>query len=248
MHFLSETHSADGVVERAFALGEIPGILWTPETVSAATPLPLVLIGHPGGLQPMHRRLAARARATAALGFASAAIELPSNGERARSAPIEAGRAALHEALKDGGRPSEDVIDSFILPLVDQAVPEWQAALDALLELPNIAGPVGISGGVIAVGTRLPAVDPRIKAAGLFAGSFIPRATLEEARRVTIPLHVLLQWDDHGNDRARALELYDAFGSKEKTLQANVGGHTGVPAFAGEDVSRFFARHLGATQ
>lgn len=248
MHFLSEPHSADGVSERAFALGDIPGILWLPETVSAATPLPLILIGHPGGLQPMHPRLAARARATAALGFAAATIELASNGERARSAPIEAGRAALHDALKDGGRPSEDVIDSFILPLVDQAVPEWQAALDALLELPNIAGPVGISGGVIAVGTRLAAVDPRIKAAGLFAGSFISRATLDEARRVTIPLHVLLQWDDLGNDRARALELYDAFGSKEKTLQANLGGHTGVPSFAGEDAARFFARHLGGTR
>jgi hypothetical protein len=66
----------------------------------------------------------------------------------------------------------------------------------------------------------------------------------EEARRVTIPLHVLLQWDDEGNDRHAALDLFDAFGSQEKTLQANLGGHTGVPAFAGEDAARFFARHL----
>ena len=29
------------------------------------------------------------------------------------------------------------------------------------------------------------------------------------------------------------------------TLQANLGGHTGVPAHAGEDAARFFARHLG---
>ena len=66
----------------------------------------------------------------------------------------------------------------------------------------------------------------------------------EEARRVTIPLHVLLQWDDEGNDRQTALDLFDAFGSKEKSLHANMGGHTGVPQFAGEDAARFFDRHL----
>ena len=72
----------------------------------------------------------------------------------------------------------------------------------------------------------------------------MPRAMFEEARQVTIPLHVLLQWDDEGNDRQAALDLFDAFGSKEKTLHANMGGHTGVPQFAGEAVAGFFARHL----
>lgn len=84
----------------------------------------------------------------------------------------------------------------------------------------------------------------RVAAVGLFAGSSVPRATVEEARRVAIPLHVLLQWDDEGKDRATALELFDAFGSTEKTLHASMGGHTGVPAFASEDAARFFARHL----
>ena len=46
------------------------------------------------------------------------------------------------------------------------------------------------------------------------------------------------------NDRQMALDLFDAFGSPEKTLQANMGGHTGVPAYAAEDAARFFARHL----
>jgi hypothetical protein len=41
-----------------------------------------------------------------------------------------------------------------------------------------------------------------------------------------------------------ALDLFDAFGSREKTLQANMGGHTGVPTFAGDDAARFFVRHL----
>lgn len=56
---------------------------------------------------------------------------------------------------------------------------------------------------------------------------------------------MLLQWDDENNDRSASLELFDAFASQEKTLYANMGGHTGVPAFAGEDAARFFARHLG---
>jgi hypothetical protein len=53
-----------------------------------------------------------------------------------------------------------------------------------------------------------------------------------------------LQWDDEGNDRQAALDLFDAFGSREKSLHANMGGHTGVPAFAGEDAAAFFTRHL----
>jgi len=55
---------------------------------------------------------------------------------------------------------------------------------------------------------------------------------------------VLLQWDDEGNDRQMALELFDAFASQEKTLHANMGGHTGVPSFAGDEANRFFTRHL----
>jgi len=56
--------------------------------------------------------------------------------------------------------------------------------------------------------------------------------------------HVLLQWDDEHNDRQAALDLFDALGSAEKSLVANMGGHTGVPAHAGEAAAGFFARHL----
>jgi hypothetical protein len=119
-----------------------------------------------------------------------------------------------------------------------------RTALDALLALPGISGPVGYAGGVIAIGIRLAVVEPRVAAALLFAGSFVPRALFEEARRVSIPLLVLLQWDDEGNDRQMTLDLFDAFGTREKTLHANMGGHTGVPQFEGEAGNRFFARHL----
>ncbi|MCS7480467.1 alpha/beta hydrolase [Umezawaea endophytica] len=240
MRFTSEQRFDDGVLERRFTLGEIPGVLWTP----ASAPAPLILMGHPGGLDRMYPRLAARARHAAAAGYAAATIELPGAGDRPRSAVAEQARADLRRALEAGEPVSDEIVDRLVLPLVDQAVPEWRTALDALLALPGIRGPVGFSGGVISIGVRLAVVEPRIAAAGLFAGSFVPRSIIEEARAVTIPLLVLLQWDDEGNDRQMALDLFDAFGSKEKTLHANTGGHTGVPAFEGDDANRFFARHL----
>ncbi|MFC5951966.1 alpha/beta hydrolase [Pseudonocardia lutea] len=242
MRFTSEQHLDDGVVERGFTLGGIPGILWTPGSASA--PAPLILLGHPGGLQKMYPRLVARALHSAAEGFATATLELPGSGDRPRSAAAEAARADLRRALEAGGPVDDGMVDRLVLPLVDKAVPEWRAALDVLLPLPGIGGPVGYAGGVIAIGVRLAVVEPRISAALLFAGSYVPRTLFEEARRVTVPLQVLLQWDDEGNDRQRALELFDAFGTREKTLHANMGGHTGVPRFEADAGARFFARHL----
>ncbi|MFB0627725.1 alpha/beta hydrolase [Streptomyces sp. AB3(2024)] len=247
MHFdfISEQPLDDGVLEREFTLGEIPGILWTPACASASAPVPLILLGHPPlGLRKMYPRLVDRARHAAADGFAAATIELPGSGDRPRWAAAEQARADLRQAMQAGEPVGEEVIDALILPLVDRAVPEWQAALDALLSLPEIDGPVGYSGGVISIGVRLAVVEPRIVAAGLFAGSLVPRAVLEDARQVTIPLHVLLQWDDEGNDRQASLDLFDAFGSEEKSLHANMGGHTGVPQFAADVAAQFFTRHL----
>jgi hypothetical protein len=229
MRFTSEQRLDDAVLERGFTLGGVSGILWTPGSASA--PAPLILLGHPGGLHRMYPRLVARARHSVAEGFAAATIELPGSGDRPR-------------ALEAGEPVEDEIVDRLVLPLVEEAVPEWRAALDALLSLPEIGGPVGYAGGVIAIGIRLAVVEPRISAALLFAGSYVPRTLVEEARHVTIPLQVLLQWDDEGNDRQLALDLFDAFGSEEKTLHANMGGHTGVPQFEGDDGDRFFARHL----
>ncbi|MFI5983827.1 alpha/beta hydrolase [Streptomyces sp. NPDC051555] len=250
MRFTSEQLLADGVLEREFTLGEIPGILWTPSPTPAPTPAsapaPLILIGHPPlGLRRMYSRLVGRARHYATeYGFAAATIELPGSGDRPGWDVAERARADLRRAMAAGEPVGGDIIDALILPLVEKSVPEWQAALDAVLLLPEIGGPVGYEGGVISIGVRLAAVEPRIVAAGFFAGSLIPASMFEEARRVTIPLHVLLQWDDEGNDRQAALDLFDAFSSEEKTLHANMGGHTGVPQFELDPGARFFARHL----
>ena len=244
MDITSEQVLDDGILERELTLGAASGVLWTPTTATPATPSRLILLGHPGDLTAMKPRVEARARQCAALGFASATIELPGSGVRRGIAAVDQARRQLRQAIAAGEPPAEDVIDRLVLPLVDRAVPEWQALLDSVLALPEVSGPVGISGGVTSIGVRLAWAEPRVAAAGLFAGSFVPRSIIEEARRVTIPVHVLLQWDDRGNDRQAALELFDALGSQEKTLQANLGGHTGVPAHAAEDAARFFVRHL----
>ncbi|MER7980668.1 alpha/beta hydrolase [Streptomyces sp. NPDC095817] len=245
MRFTSEQRLDDGVLEREFTLGDIPGVLWTPSSASASEPVPLILLGHPPlGLRRMYPRLVGRALQAAADGFAAATIELPGSGDRPRWPAVDQARADLRRAMEAGEPVGDEIVDALVLPLVDKAVPEWQAALDALLSLPEVGGPVGYSGGVISIGVRLAVVEPRISAAVLFAGSLVPRAMFEEARRVTVPLHVLLQWDDEGNDRQAALDLFDAFGSKDKSLHAHLGGHTGVPQFAGDAAAQFFTRHL----
>ncbi|KDQ70504.1 hypothetical protein [Streptomyces sp. NTK 937] len=243
MRFTSERRLDDGVLEREFILDGIPGILWTP--VSTPAPAPLILLGHPPlGLRTMYPRLVARARDSVARGFAAATIELPGSGDRPRWPAADQARSDLRRAMAAGRPVGDEIVGALVLPLVDQAVPEWQAALDALLPLPGIGGPVGYSGGLISIGIRLAVVEPRVSAAVLFAGSLVPRALVEEARQVTVPLHVLLQWDDEGNDRQASLDLFDAFGSQEKSLHAHLGGHTGVPESAGEAAAQFFTRHL----
>ncbi|MFJ8135954.1 dienelactone hydrolase family protein [Streptomyces sp. NPDC096013] len=239
MDFTTERRLEDGVLEREFTLGEIPGTLWTPES---AAPVPLILMAHNNGLPKAEPRLVARARLSAAGGYAVAAIDAAGCGDRPRSAAAEQARADLRRAMR-AGEPTDDIFESLVGPLVEQAVPDWRTALDALLGLPGITGPVGYSGWT-ALGIRLAVLEPRIAAAGFFAGGYVPHAQREEARQVTVPLLLLLQWDDEGNPRQRALELFDAFGSKEKTLHANLGGHLGTPWFEREDGDRFFGRHL----
>ncbi|MDX3056781.1 alpha/beta hydrolase [Streptomyces sp. NE06-03E] len=239
MHFISEQRLDDGVLAREFTLGEIPGTLWTPES---DVPVPLILMAHNNGLPKREPRLVARARHSAAHGHAVATIDAAGCGDRPRSAADEQARADIRRAMQ-AGEPVDEIFESFIGPLVEKAAPEWRTTLDALLSLPGIGGPVGYSGWM-ALGIRLAAADPRIAAAGFFAGGYVPRAQREEARQVTVPLLLLLQWDDEGNPRQRALDLFDAFGTEEKTLHANTGGHTGTPWFEVEDGDRFFGRHL----
>jgi hypothetical protein len=68
----------------------------------------------------MHSRLEARARHSVALGFASAALELPGSVERPRIAVVDQARGELREAVTAGEQPDADVIDRLVLPLVEK--------------------------------------------------------------------------------------------------------------------------------
>lgn len=238
----SDRAGQPAISERRFTLDGVPGVLWQPSPSGA--PTPLIVMGHPGGLDGMLPRLRSRARAAAALGCASATIELPGAGSRDRLVEVDRARAELRAALREGRAVSPETVNRLIMPLVEHAVPEWQRLIDELQQIPGIAPAVAISGGVAAIAVHLLATDSRISAAVIFAGSYIPKETMQVARTITAPVHMLLQWDDRGNDRQMALDLFDAFGSAEKTLEANLGGHTGVPAHAGEGAARFLARHI----
>ena len=239
MRFTSEQRLGDGVLERDFTLGEIPGVLWTP----GSAPAPLILSGHNGGLHKREPRLVARARHYAAeYGFAAAAIDAPGHGDRPRSAADQQSSADLRRAI-EAGEPVDEIVDAFILPLVERAAAEWRTTLDALLSLPELDGPVGYNGWT-ATGIRLAVLEPHISAAVFFGMGFVPATLVEEAQQVSIPLQFLLQWDDEGMERQPVLDLFDAFGTKEKTLHANLGGHAGTPWFEVDDGARFFTRHL----
>jgi pimeloyl-ACP methyl ester carboxylesterase len=238
--------SANGVVERDFVVGEVPGVLWSP--VSGPDHAPLVLMGHGGGLHKKTPGLLARAHDTVRTwGFTVVAIDAPGHGDRPRTAEDEQARADLQQALAaDDIERFESVSVRYVTSVAERAVPEWQATLDALQELPEIGvgGPVGYWGLNMgtAIGVPLTAAEPRITAAVF--GLHWPDVLAEAARRITIPVEYDLQWDDEHIDRQAGLALFDAFASKEKTLHANAGAHKELPRFEADSAVRFFARHL----
>src|SRR3984957_8015185 len=80
MRLTSET-SLDGVTEQLFTLGEIPGVLWTPEDAHGTRPL--ILMGHGGGQHKKAPGVLARARRLAPAGRgAGAAPEATAGGSR----------------------------------------------------------------------------------------------------------------------------------------------------------------------
>ncbi|TCO51238.1 dienelactone hydrolase [Kribbella antiqua] len=249
LRFTSETAS-NGVFERDFVVGEVPGVLWSP--VSGRDHAPLVLMGHGGGLHKKTPALMARAHETViSHGFTVAAIDAPGHGDRPRTAEDEHIRAGFKEAMAAGDTERVGSLSvRYGVSLAERAVPEWQAILDALQALPEIGAdaPIGYGGGITlgtGIGIPLTAVESRISAA-IFGGGFVVYdALLEAARRITVPVQFLLPWDDEHVDRQSALGLFDAFASKEKTLHANPGDHRTI-RWSGLD-EHFLARHLSTS-
>lgn len=244
LQFTTES-SSDGVLARDFVLGEIPGVLWSP--ADGTRRAPLVLLGHGGGTHKRWPAMTGRAHLlVTGYGFHVACIDAPGHGDRPRTAHDEQEVAALYRA-RSAGEPEGPVVVRYNAHLAKLAVPEWQATLDALQQLPEIGtgGPVGYYGINMgtAIGVPLVAADRRITAAVF--GQHWPDALAAEARRITIPIEYDMQWDDEHIGRADALALFDAFASTHKSLHANSGRHKELPRFEADSAARFFARHLG---
>ncbi|MEW2516852.1 alpha/beta hydrolase [Actinacidiphila alni] len=254
LRFTAET-VADCVLERDFTVdgiagngddAGIPGVLWSPDPGTYRAPL--VLMGHGGGNHKKHPAMAGRARRLVdGCGFHVAVIDAPGHGDRPRTAHDEREIAVMRRAMATG-EPVGPVVVRYNAHLAEHAVPEWRATLDALQGLPEIGtgGPVGWFGLNMgtAIGVPFVAAEPRITAAVF--GQHWPEALAEQARRITVPVEFAMQWDDEHIPRSSALELFDAFASREKTLHANAGRHKELPRFEADSAVRFFARHLGA--
>ena len=241
----SPESASDGVLERGFTVGGIPGVLWSPADDNGRAPL--VLLGHGGGNHKRHPAMSGRAhRLVTGCGFHVAVIDAPGHGDRPRTAHDEAEIAELSRA-RSADQPIGPIVVRYNAHLAELAVPEYQAALDALQELPEIGadGPVGYWGLNLgtAIGVPLAAAEPRITAAVF--GQHWPDLLAAQARQITIPVEFDLQWDDEHIPRADSLALFDAFASTEKTLHANAGRHHELPRFEADSAVRFFARHFG---
>lgn len=237
------------VTERAFtlAVGEeaVPGIVWTPaDRPVRAT----VLIGH-GGTQ--HKRtpgvLSLARRLARHLDYASVAIDAPGHGDR-REGPEE---RVMPNQMRDRMATMSPEQMQEMAKRNAGAAGEWKATLDVIEKTEGINGPFGYWGVSMGTGIGLPFVasESRFSAAvfGLAGvGNRVGSERLADAaKKVTIPVLFLFQWDDELMQREHGLALYDAFSSAEKTMHINPGGHVQMPMFEREAVEAFFGRHLG---
>jgi dienelactone hydrolase len=246
MKFTSEV-SEFGVTERGFELvvnGErVPGIIWSPE--GATGPRPLLLMGHGGTQHKRTEGILARARAMIRHhSYAVVAIDAPAHGDRVT--PEQA--AAARQARVTGGAGMTAERFREMTARNAKAVAEWKATLDAVEALDYVGkGPVGYWGVSMgtAIGVPMLAAEPRVQAAVLGLAGIHTQEFEKAARSITIPLIFMCQWNDEVAPRDASLALYDAFGSAEKSMHVNPGGHLGIPTFERDQWEQFYVRHLG---
>ena len=225
---------------------DVPALLWLPER--PAERRPLVLLGHGGGMHKQSPFIDGLGNWLASgPGFACLAIDLPIHGER--TPPEEIGLSIRERRSRLGLAAWRERNAG----ATEQAVGDWQAAIDASQDVDPVAhGPIGYFG--LSMGTRfgvpLIAAEPRISVAvlGLFGhpATDAESAFARAARQVTIPVLFLQQWDDELFPRDDCLALFDLLASEDKTLHANPGGHLGVPRAELGGAVRFLRRRLGS--
>ncbi len=214
--------SGDGFEESGFEIevnGQVvPGIYWTPPGGRADR---LVLLGHGGTTHKKVDYIENLAHQLARRGIAAMAIDGPGHGERATE-DISENPQAFEKVWHAGGGNEGMLAD-------------WRAALDFIEgeEGSRPTGWWGLSMGTM-MGLPVVATDDRISVALLgLMGTWGPNADelMRLALEVSCPIRFLVQWNDEIVPRESCLALFDSLGSRKKTLHANPGKHSDVPAF-----------------
>jgi dienelactone hydrolase len=259
---ITDERTADGIVTRRFALvvedNTVPGIQWSPEGASGGRPT--ILVGH-GGFQSKE---APNIVAMAAMfardhGWSTVALDAPGHGDRRTKEQVEQQEQTLRRLRKEGvnedmRRGRERVVGDGSRPTDGNApreprmVREWKALLDELESQSDTSGgPYGYWG--VSMGARygipLVATEPRISAAVLGLFGLLPDPAFRDTvESITLPLLFLFQYHDELMTPEAGLALWEAFGSEEKSMHINPGGHVAIPTFEREASAAFFARHL----
>ncbi len=243
MEFIGDAAISHGVVERRFdahgKVGVVPGLLWTPEGATGSRPL--VLIGHGGGsdkrtpyVVSLARRLVRHA------GYAVAAIDAPSHGER------------VGPVIGSDRRTGEGIPNAFMVAMAaaaEEMTADWTITLQELRGLDEVGdGPLGYWGLSMGTmfGSPFVAATPDVRCAvlGLMGTFDDTNPWTIAAVDVTCPVLFLVQTDDELVPPKRALALFQSLGSKDKRLHAHPGAHSAVPIEEIEASEAFFAQHL----
>jgi dienelactone hydrolase len=249
----------NGLVRRRFELAAedqtVPGLYWRP--ADADGPRPTILVGH-GGFQSKEAPNIVEMAAQFARnhGWATIALDAPGHGERRTGEQIREQEATLRR-LREGGvdSPARQRRDRIVRDSTSEAVDkpreprmvrEWKCLLDRVA--PDMAGSSygywGVSMGC-RFGIPLLATEPRIKAAVLGLYGLTPDPVFKSmVNSIKLPLLFLFQYHDELMTPEAGLQLWEAFGSREKTMHINPGPHVGIPKFERDASAAFYVRHL----
>lgn len=253
MDIISERDD-DGVRARRFDLrvGDevVPGMHWLP--LGATDAHATVCIGHGGFQHKLYGNVPELAvQFVQKLGVGVVALDAPRHGDRI--VDPDAAKKARDQAVASAGKGGRRGLDPKVLAAMarrtQQHVDEWRALLDVVQTNERwAAGPFGWWGVSMGTTHGLPLVaqDGRIAAAVFGLNALAPGDDEQAAgaASITIPILFLNQSEDELMTRDAALALWDAFGSSEKTMHINPGGHVQVPRFERDASEAFFRRHL----
>jgi hypothetical protein len=212
-------HLGRDVIQKKFDIvvaGEtVPCVMWEP--ASGVKLRTLIAMGHGGGQHKTTCSIRNRAlRYARDFGWASLAIDAPKHGARISREEKEVERLTTQARVNGvANAPSMSTQDKITLlnALAAQAVPEWQAALDSVLERFAL--------DLVSMGYW-----------HLSPGTWIGIPLLAVETRFCCAVLGLSQWHPDQSairDRDYAIALFNAFGSADKSMHINPGGHGDIP-------------------